>query len=238
MDKLNKIYEGKAKIIYSTKDPGYVIQYFKDDATAFDATKRGTILEKGVYNNKISSVIFKLLEDKGIKTHFVKQLSDREMLVKNLKIMPLEVVVRNRVAGSLAKRFGMEEGGLLPMPILEFFYKNDALHDPLINEDHIRAFDFATDEEVAFARKTSHNVNQILQEFFDKLGIILVDFKLEFGKTPDGAIYLADEITPDGCRLWEKDSLKKLDKDRFRRDLGEVEEAYQEIYRRVCSSKN
>jgi len=234
MEKKEKLYEGKAKILYSTTDPGLLIQYFKDDATAFDATKRGTILEKGVYNNKISSVLFRLLEDKGIKTHFVRQLDERQMLVKRLKILPLEVVVRNRIAGSLAKRLGMEEGGELPVPVQEFCYKDDALHDPLINEDHIRTFKFATDEEVAFVKKTSIKINGILSNFFDQLGIILVDFKLEYGTAPDGKIYLADEITPDGCRLWDKKTLKKLDKDRFRRDLGEVEEAYQEVFRRVC----
>lgn len=234
MEKGNKLYEGKAKIIYGTNDPSLVIQYFKDDATAFDATKKGTILDKGVYNNKISTVIFELLEKEGIKTHFVRQLSDRDMLVRKLQIIPLEVVVRNRIAGSLAKRFGMEEGGKLSMSVLEFFYKDDALHDPMINEDHIKAFDFAADEEVALIKKTSLKVNRILSAYFDKLGIILVDYKLEFGKAEDGTIYLADEITPDGCRLWEKETLKKLDKDRFRRDLGEVEEAYQEVFRRVC----
>lgn len=235
MEKQEKIYEGKAKIIYATDNPSMVIQYFKDDATAFDATKRGTIIDKGVYNNKISSTIFKLLEKSGVRTHFVEQLNDREMLVRKLTILPLEVVVRNRVAGSLAKRFGMEEGGELPMPVLEFFYKDDALHDPLINEDHIRAFRFASQEEVAFVKRTSLTVNKILKSFFDELGIMLVDYKLEYGKTVDGEILLADEITPDGCRLWDKNTLKKLDKDRFRRDLGGVEEAYQEIFNRVCT---
>jgi len=235
MEKGKQIYEGKAKIIYGTSDSALVIQYFKDDATAFDAQKRGTIVDKGIYNNKISTAIFKLLEKEGIATHFVRQISDREMLVRKVKIFPLEVVVRNRIAGSLAKRFGMEEGGELPMPILEFFYKNDELHDPMINEDHIRAFGFATDDDLAYIKDIGLKVNGILKRFFDKLGIILVDYKLEFGRAPFGPIYLADEITPDGCRLWDKETLKKLDKDRFRRDLGEVEDAYQEVFKRVCN---
>ena len=235
MEKGKQIYEGKAKIIYGTSDPSLVIQYFKDDATAFDAQKRGTIIDKGIYNNKISTAIFKLLEKEGIPTHFVRQISDREMLVRKVKIFPLEVVVRNRIAGSLAKRFGMEEGGELSMPILEFFYKNDELHDPMINEDHIRAFGFATDDELAYIKDISLKVNGILKRFFDKLSIILVDYKLEFGRVPFGPIYLADEITPDGCRLWDKQTLKTLDKDRFRRDLGEVEDAYQEVFKRVCN---
>ncbi len=210
MGKGNKLYEGKAKIIYGTADPSLVIQYFKDDATAFDAQKRGTIIDKGIYNNRISTVVFELLEKEGIPTHFVRQISDREMLVKKLKILPIEVVVRNRIAGSLAKRFGMEEGGELPMPVLEFFYKDDALHDPMMNEDHVRAFGFATDDEVAYIKKTGLKVNDILKGFFDKLGIILVDYKLEFGKVPFGTIYLADEITPDGCRLWDKKTLTQV----------------------------
>lgn len=238
MDKETKLYEGKAKIIYGTADPSLVIQYFKDDATAFDALKKGTIVDKGIYNNKISTAIFKLLEKEGIPTHFVRQVNEREMLVRKLKIFPIEVVVRNRIAGSLAKRFGMEEGGELKSSILEFYYKNDALHDPMINEDHIRVFGFAKDNEMAFIKETSHKVNRILKRFFDKLGIILVDYKLEYGRAPFGPIYLADEITPDGCRLWDKKTLKRLDKDRFRRDLGEIEEAYQEVFKRVCQEGN
>jgi phosphoribosylaminoimidazole-succinocarboxamide synthase len=234
MEKENKLYEGKAKIIYSTSDPSLIIQYFKDDATAFDATKRGTIIDKGIYNNKISTVIFKLLEKEGIPTHFVRQIDDREMLVKKLTIFPIEVVIRNRIAGSLAKRFGMEEGGELQASILEFFYKDDALHDPMINENHIRVFGFARDDDLAYIKDISLKVNRILKNFFEELDIILVDFKLEFGKTPSGSICLADEITPDGCRLWDKKTLKKLDKDRFRWDLGEVEDAYQEVFKRVC----
>jgi phosphoribosylaminoimidazole-succinocarboxamide synthase len=235
MEKGKQLYEGKAKIIFETADPLLVIQYFKDDATAFDAQKKGTIVDKGIYNNKISTAIFKLLEKEGIPTHFVSQISEREMLVKKVKIFPVEVVIRNRIAGSLAKRFGMEEGGNLASTILEFYYKNDALHDPMINEDHIRVFGLAKDDETAYIKETSHKINAILRPFFDQLGIILVDYKLEFGKAPSGSIYLADEITPDGCRLWDKKTLKKLDKDRFRWDLGEVEDAYQEVFKRVCA---
>ncbi|MBN2373917.1 phosphoribosylaminoimidazolesuccinocarboxamide synthase [bacterium] len=234
MDKLDKIYEGKAKIIFETRDPSFVIQHFKDDATAFDSTKKGAILDKGIYNNKISAAIFELLEGKGIKTHFVRQLSDRDMLVRKLNIIPLKVAVRNRAAGSLAKRFGIEEGEILSLPVMEFFYKNDALHDPMINEYHIKAFGLASDEEVDHIKKTSLRVNKILTAFFDNLDIILVDYKLEFGRADDGMVCLADEISPDGCRLWEKKTLKKLDKDRFRLDLGEVEDAYQDVFRRIC----
>lgn len=233
MEKRQAIYEGKAKIIYTTDDPDQVIQYFKDDATAFNAEKRGTIREKGIMNNGISEVLFRLLEDHGVPTHFVKKLNDREMLVRRLDIIPVEVVIRNVIAGSLAKRFGMEEGGSLSIPVLEHYYKSDSLGDPMINLFHIRALDMATDSEMKEIERLSFRVNEVLKKFFDERNLILVDFKLEYGRH-HGKILLGDEICPDTCRFWEKGSLEKLDKDRFRRDLGKVEEAYQEVCRRVC----
>ncbi|MFQ5989001.1 MAG: phosphoribosylaminoimidazolesuccinocarboxamide synthase [Candidatus Methylomirabilales bacterium] len=233
MDRRGKIYEGKAKILYETDNPDLVIQYFKDEATAFDAQKRGIIEQKGIYNNRISSVLFEHLKKQGVRTHFVEQLSEREMLVKRLEIIKIEVVVRNISAGSLSKRLGLDEGVPLAEPILEFFYKNDALGDPLINDDHIRLLDLATAQEVRAIRKRAMLVNELLREFLDKRDLILVDFKLEFGRH-HGQLLLGDEITPDGCRLWDKKTLEKMDKDRFRRDLGKVEEAYEEVYRRIC----
>lgn len=233
MERRAKIYEGKAKILYETDNPDLVIQYFKDEATAFDAKKRGIIEQKGIYNNRISSVLFEYLKQNGIRTHFVEQLSDREMLVKRLEIIKIEVVVRNVSAGSLSKRLGLEEGNPLREPILEFFYKEDALGDPMINDDHIRLLDLATPAEVRAIRKRALLVNDLLREFLDRRDLILVDFKLEFGRHR-GQLLLGDEITPDGCRLWDKQTLEKMDKDRFRRDLGKVEEAYQEVYRRIC----
>lgn len=235
MDKIRKIYEGKAKILYETEDPDLLIQYFKDDATAFNAQKRGTIVNKGIFNNRISSQLFRFLEGYGVSTHFVDMLSEREMLVKRLEILPVEVVVRNIIAGSLAKRFGMEEGVELKVSILEFYYKNDALGDPMINEDHIRALEIASSEEIEKVRGVAFRVNDILLKFFDDRGILLVDFKLEFGRHR-GLLMVGDEITPDGCRLWDKNTLEKMDKDRFRRDLGRIEETYQEVCRRVCGT--
>lgn len=231
-----KIYEGKAKILYETDNPDLVIQYFKDEATAFNAQKRGIIEHKGVYNNRISSVLFEVLTQQGVRTHFVEQLSDREMLVKRLEIIKIEVVVRNISAGSLSKRLGLEEGRRLREPVLEFFYKDDSLGDPMINEDHVRLLDLATPQEVRAIRKRALLVNDRLRDFLDKRNLILVDFKLEFGRHR-GQLLLGDEITPDGCRLWDKGTLEKMDKDRFRRDLGKVEEAYQEVYRRICGEK-
>lgn len=233
MEKKEKIYEGKAKILFATESPDLIIQYFKDEATAFDGKKRGIIENKGIYNNKISACIFKYLEENGIKTHLVKLLSDREMLVRKVQIIPVEVVMRNVVAGSLAKRFGVEEGESLREPVLEFYYKNDKLGDPMINEYHIKAFNLATPEEIEEIKKKAFHINQLLVEFFKKRGIILVDFKLEFGRDPSGKIILADEISPDGCRLWEEGTKEKLDKDRFRRDLGKIEESYMKVYERV-----
>jgi phosphoribosylaminoimidazole-succinocarboxamide synthase len=232
MQKLKQIYEGKAKKLYETDDPDLVIQEFKDDATAFDATKRGTIVNKGVINNKLSEHIFMLLIKKGIPTHFVKRLSDREMLVKRVQIVPIEVTIRNIVAGGMAKLLGLDEGIVLKEPVLEYHYKEDKLHDPLINDYHIKALALATDKELDTIKKYSFMVNEALKSFFDSKSLILVDFKLEFGRCKR-KILLADEISPDTCRLWDKKTHEKLDKDRFRRDLGNVEEAYQEVLRRV-----
>ncbi len=232
MNRLEKIYEGKAKILYACEDPDLVIQYFKDEATAFDGKKKGIIHEKGVLNNRISSRIFKHLEERGIKTHFVEMLNDREMLVKKLRIIPIEVVVRNIAAGSLAKRMGVEEGASLKDTVLEFYYKSDPLGDPMINEYHVKAFNIARPEELREMEAAALKVNKFLSDFFDERGIILVDFKLEFG-VHGGKLLLGDEITPDGCRLWDKTTMEKMDKDRFRRDLGKIEEAYQEVLRKV-----
>jgi phosphoribosylaminoimidazole-succinocarboxamide synthase len=232
MEKGRKIYEGKAKILYETDNPDLVIQEFKDDATAFDAVKKGTIKEKGVINNEISCAIFQLLESKGIPTHFVKKLSDREMLVRKLQIIMVEVTIRNICAGGLSKLLGMAEGIILKAPVLEYHYKNDGLHDPLINDYHIDVLKLATPQEMKRIKDYSFSVNQIMKDFFDKANLKLVDFKLEFGRHK-GKILLGDEISPDTCRLWDKATNEKLDKDRFRQDLGKIEEAYQEVLRRI-----
>jgi len=234
MVKKDKIYEGKAKILYTTDNPDYLIQYFKDDATAFDATKRGTILEKGICNNRISAKIFEMLEIKGIPVHFVKLLNDREMLVKRVEIILVEVTIRNIVAGGMSKLLGLEEGIVLDPPVLEYHYKDDKLHDPLINDYHILALKIANKKELDEISDYSFKINEALKEFFAKKNLILVDFKLEFGRHK-GKVILADEISPDTCRLWDKDTKQKLDKDRFRRDLGGVEDAYQEVLKRVLS---
>jgi len=234
MRRTRKIYEGKAKVMYETDDPDLLIQYFKDDATAFDGQKQGTIANKGVLNNAISSRLFALLETRGVRTHFVEKLSDREMLVKRLEIVPVEVVMRNVVAGGLAKRMGMEEGGALKEAILEYYYKKDELHDPMVNDYHIMAFGWATAEELATMRDTAFRVNGMLSSFLLERGIRLVDFKLEFGRH-HGMLLVGDEISPDGCRLWDVATNEKLDKDRFRRDLGRIEEAYHEVHRRIFS---
>ncbi len=232
MKKGKKIYEGKAKILYETDRPAMVIQEFKDDATAFDATKRGSIKEKGVINNEISAALFQMLESKGIPTHFVKRLSDREMLIKKLEIIRVEVTIRNISAGGISKALGIEEGVVLKSPVLEYHYKNDALHDPLMNDYHIEILGLATSKEMKKIKDYSFSINEILKDFFDKVGLKLVDFKLEFGRYK-GRILLGDEISPDTCRLWDKKTNEKLDKDRFRRDLGRIEEAYQEVLKRV-----
>lgn len=227
-----KLYEGKAKILYRTEDPDLLCQVFKDDATAFDGLKKGSISGKGVVNNRISARLFTLLREHGIDSHFVRQLADNEMLVKRVAIVPVEVVVRNISTGSLCRRYGMQEGIVLDEPIVELYYKDDALHDPLMNDDHVLALKLATRDELAHMKSQALQVNTILKEFFDQLGIRLVDFKLEFGRY-HGQLLLADEISPDTCRFWEKGSHRKLDKDRFRHDLGDVETTYQEMLQRI-----
>jgi len=229
------IYEGKAKTIYATSRPDLLIQYFKDDATAFNGKKKGIIQNKGICNNAISSHIFGLLEKEGVKTHFVSKLSHREMLVKKVEIIPIEVVMRNVVAGSLSTRMGIPEGEQIKEPVMELYYKSDPLGDPMINRYHIRAFNLATDEEVRFIEKESFRINKWLLSFFDKIGIRLVDYKLEYGRSPEGVL-LADEISPDGCRLWDKATGEKMDKDRFRRDLGMLTEVYEEMTRRTLAA--
>ncbi|MFV0304237.1 MAG: phosphoribosylaminoimidazolesuccinocarboxamide synthase [Moheibacter sp.] len=229
------IYEGKAKQVYSTEDPNLVIVYYKDDATAFNAQKRGTVTDKGEMNNKISTLIFQYLVEKEIPTHYVSTLNNREQLVKRVEIIPLEMVVRNYVAGSMAQRLGLEEGKKSPVAIFDICYKKDELGDPLINDHHAVLLGAATYEELNYMYKLTDKINEALIELFDKANLILVDFKIEFGKDTDGNIILADEISPDTCRLWDKDTLKKLDKDRFRRDLGEVSEAYHEVYNRLIA---
>jgi len=232
MEKKDKIYEGKAKIVYSTDDPNLVIQYFKDDATAFNAAKKGTVVNKGIMNNKISAKIFEFLISEGIPTHFEKRLSDREMLVKKVEIVPVEVIIRNRAAGSLCRALGIEEGKSLASLVLEFCYKRDDLNDPLINEYHIQALELASEKEIATIKKYTLQINELMTKFFANLNLELIDFKLEFGRYK-GEIILADEISPDTCRLWEIGTGKKFDKDRFRHDLGNIEEAYQEVLSRV-----
>lgn len=232
MQKGRALYTGKAKVVYETDMPDRLVLYFRDDATAFNAKKRGVIANKGVINAYITAKIFSYLEDRGIPTHFLERASDRELTVKKVEIVPVEVVVRNRVAGSLAKRMGREEGAPLRKPVREYFFKSDSLDDPMISEDFILADGLATEDEFNTIKEKALIVNELLLEMFQKTGILLVDFKLEFGRA-DGQILLADEITPDGCRLWDATTLEKLDKDRFRRDLGKVEEAYLEVVNRL-----
>ncbi len=227
---LKKIYEGKAKIRYEHPgDKNKLITYFKDDATAFNGQKKGIIMNKGEYNNAISASLFKLLKDRGIESHFIEKLSNREMLVNHLKMFPVEFVVRNITAGSLAKKMGVEEGVKLPSPVVELYFKSDELGDPMINETYVKAFDLGEIKDIEEAKIIALKINEILKDFFDKNGLLLVDYKLEFG-TLNGKVLLADEITPDTMRLWDKITLEKVDKDRFRRDLGGVEEAYKRVY--------
>ena len=233
MEKGPMLYEGKAKKVYATDDPELLVVEYKDDATAFNGLKRGTITGKGAINNRMSNILMRLLEKEGVPTHFVKELSDRETLVKKVEIVPLEVIVRNISAGSFAKRYGTEEGIRFERPTIEFSYKNDALGDPLLNEDHAEALKLASPEEIAVIRDLSFRVNDFLKAFWASCGVTLVDFKLEFGRLPDGTVVLADEISPDTSRLWDAETGEKLDKDRFRRDLGNVEEAYREIMGRL-----
>ncbi len=233
MTKLEQLYEGKAKKVFKTDNENLYIVDYKDDATAFNGEKKGTIAGKGVINNVMSNHMFQLLEKQGVPTHFVEQLSERETVVKKVSIVPLEVIIRNISAGSFAKRYGVSEGIVFEQPTIEFSYKNDDLGDPLINDYHAMALKLATADEIETIKKMAFKVNEVMKAYFDTLNVTLVDFKLEFGKTVDGTIILADEISPDTCRLWDKDTGEKLDKDRFRRDLGNVEEAYQEILRRL-----
>ena len=233
MQKLEQIYEGKAKKVYKTDDPELYIVDYKDDATAFNGLKKGTIAGKGIINNQMSNRLMQMIEQKGVPTHFVRELSERETLVKKVSIVPLEVIVRNIAAGSFSKRYGVDEGMVFDEPVIEFSYKNDALGDPLLNTDHALALKVATRTEIDTIKTYALQVNSILKAFWAECGVTLVDFKLEFGKTSDGSIILADEISPDTCRLWDSATGEKLDKDRFRRDLGGVEEAYAEIMKRL-----
>ncbi|MDY2738081.1 phosphoribosylaminoimidazolesuccinocarboxamide synthase [Intestinibacter sp.] len=227
------LYEGKAKQIYSTDNENELIVYYKDDATAFNGEKKASIASKGILNNKICTIIFNELEKQGIKTHLIKTLSDREQLVKKVTILPLEVIVRNITAGSFCKRYGVEEGIVLDKPIFEMSYKNDEFGDPLMNDDHAVALKLATQEEIDYIREQTLKINEIMKEFFLKLDLKLVDFKIEFGKDADGNIILADEISPDSCRLWDVNTNEKLDKDRFRRDLGDLVQGYEEVLSRM-----
>ena len=233
MEKGMLLYEGKAKKVYATDDPEELIVSYKDDATAFNGQKRGTIEGKGTINNRMSNALMQLLEREGIPTHYLRELNERETLVRRVRIVPLEVIVRNLSAGSFAKRYGVEEGIPFPAPTIEFSYKNDALGDPLLNGYHVVALSLATPAELETIKRYSFQINDVLKAFWGSCGVTLVDFKLEFGRLPDGSIVLADEISPDTCRLWDSRTGKKLDKDRFRRDLGGVEDAYREIMDRL-----
>lgn len=233
MEKRNQLYEGKAKKVYATDDPNLVIVSYKDDATAFNGLKKGTIVGKGVVNNKVTNHLMQLLEKEGVPTHFVEELSERDTVVKRVSIVPLEVIIRNISAGSFAKRFGVEEGIVFDEPTIEFSYKNDDLGDPLMNAYHARALKLATAEEIETIKAMAFKVNEVLKAFFKAVNVDLVDFKLEFGRLSDGTIVLADEISPDTCRFWDSTTHEKLDKDRFRRDLGNVEDAYSEMMRRI-----
>ena len=233
VNKLEQMYEGKAKKVFKTDDPELLIVDYKDDATAFNGEKKGQIAGKGVINNRMSNLLMKMLESKGVPTHFVEEISERETVVKAVTIMPLEVIVRNISAGSFAKRYGVEEGIVFDKPTFEVSYKNDDLGDPLMCESHAIALGIVTEEEIQTIREYALKVNSELKAFFLERGLKLVDFKIEFGKTSDGNIILADEISPDTCRLWDVETNKKMDKDRFRRDLGDVEETYQEVFERM-----
>lgn len=233
MEKTTQLYEGKAKKVFATNDPDLVIVSYKDDATALDGLKKGTITGKGVINNRVSNYLCRLLEKHGVPTHYVEELNDRETVVKKVSIVPLEVIIRNISAGSFAKRYGVEEGIVFAEPTIEFSYKNDDLHDPLINSYHALALGLATKKEIEEIKAMAFKVNDILKEYFLSLNVKLVDFKLEFGRLKDGTIVLADEISPDTCRFWDADTNEKLDKDRFRRDMGGVEDAYNEMMKRV-----
>ncbi len=233
MEKKEQLYEGKAKKVYATEDADLYIVSYKDDATAFNGLKKGTISGKGVINNRMSNFLMQILEKNGVPTHFVEEINDRETIVKKVSIVPLEVIIRNVSAGSFSKKYGVEEGIVFDEPTIEFSYKNDDLGDPLLNAYHAIALKLATREEIETIKSMAFKVNEVLCEYFKGMNIRLVDFKLEFGRLSDGTIVLADEISPDTCRLWDIDTNEKLDKDRFRRDMGGVEEAYQEVMRRL-----
>ncbi len=233
MEKREMLYEGKAKKVYATDNKEVLLVDYKDDATAFNGLKKGTIAGKGVINNKVTNFMMQLLEKEGVPTHFIEEISDRETLVKKVSIVPLEVIIRNISAGSFAKRYGVEEGIVFKEPTIEFSYKNDELGDPLINSYHALALGIATKEDIATITAMAFKINEVMKAFFKNVGVDLVDFKLEFGKTCDGTIVLADEISPDTCRFWDSKTHEKLDKDRFRRDLGNVEDAYQEMMKRI-----
>ncbi len=233
MEKTTQMYEGKAKKVFATEDENLVIVSYKDDATAFDGLKKGQIMGKGVVNNRMSNFLCQLLEKNGVPTHYVEELNDRETVVKKVSIVPLEVIIRNISAGSFSKKYGVEEGIVFDEPTIEFSYKNDDLHDPLLNSYHALALKLATKEEIELIKSMAFKVNEVLKAYFLSLGVKLVDFKIEFGKLADGTIILADEISPDTCRFWDAETNEKLDKDRFRRDLGGVEDAYKEMMKRV-----
>ncbi|MBO4799247.1 MAG: phosphoribosylaminoimidazolesuccinocarboxamide synthase [Lachnospiraceae bacterium] len=233
MEKKNEMYEGKAKKVFETEDPEVLIVSYKDDATAFNGLKKGSISGKGVINNRMSNMLMAKLEKEGVPTHFIEELNDRETAVKRVKILPLEVIIRNISAGSFSKRYGVEEGIVFEEPTIEFSYKNDDLGDPLLNAYHAVALKLATWDEIELVKKYAFKVNEFLKAIWKECGVTLVDFKIEFGKTSDGKIVLADEISPDTCRLWDSKTHEKLDKDRFRRDMGGVEEAYEEVMRRL-----
>lgn len=233
MEKRELLYEGKAKKVFATDDPQVVLVSYKDDATAFNGLKKGTISGKGAINNRVTNYMMELLEKEGVKTHLVRELSNRETLVKKVSIIPLEVIIRNISAGSFSKRYGVEEGIVFSRPTIEFSYKNDDLGDPLINSYHAQALGIATSEEIETIKSMAFKVNDVMKAFFKNLNVDLVDFKLEFGKTADGEIVLADEISPDTCRFWDSETHEKLDKDRFRRDMGNVEDAYKEMMKRI-----
>ncbi len=237
MKKTVQMYEGKAKKVYATDDPELVIVSYKDDATALDGLKKGSIAGKGVINNKMTNMLMQLLEKNGIPTHFVKEISDRETIVKKVSIVPLEVIIRNVAAGHFTERYGVAEGVVFDQPTLEFSYKNDDLHDPLLNEYHALALKLATKEEIETIKSMAFKINDILKEYFLQMNVKLIDFKLEFGRLSDGTIVLADEISPDTCRFWDATTGEKLDKDRFRRDMGGVEDAYNEMMRRLLKTQ-
>ena len=236
MQKREQLYEGKAKKVFRTDDPDLLIVDYKDDATAFNGLKKGSIAGKGVINNRVTNYMMQMLEKNGVPTHFVEEISDSETVVKKVQIVPLEVIIRNVSAGSFAKRYGVQEGVPFESPTIEFSYKNDELGDPLLNEYHALALKLATREEIDQIKQMAFKVNDLLRAFFDRCGVALIDFKLEFGRLSDGTIVLADEISPDTCRFWDKNTHEKLDKDRFRRDLGNVEDAYQEMMKRVLGA--